>query len=131
MNYITAVVRKRESFDKLNILSFEANNQHLTMTSLALSDAIQEGTKVILAYKSTNVVLAKNLAGELSISNQLKVKIESLNRGKLLCSVKFIFIQELQESIITKASAERMKLQVGDEVIALIKASDLSIEEVL
>ncbi len=131
MNYITAVVRRRESFEKLNILSLEANNQHLTMTSLALSDTIQEGTKVILAYKSTNVILAKNLAGELSISNQLKVKIASLNIGKLLCSVRFIFTEELQEGIITKVSSERMKLRVGDEVIALIKASDLSIEEVL
>ncbi len=37
----------------------------------------------------------------------------------------------LLESIITVDSSKRMNLQIGDEVKILIKASNLSIEEVL
>jgi len=131
MNYINAVVRERESLENISLVSFEADSQTLIMVSLEPSDEIKQGKQVVLGFKSTNISLAKNFKGELSISNQLKVKIDSLNLGKLLCSVKFIFAGEIQESVITKASAERMNLQVGDEIIALIKSSDLSIVEVL
>jgi len=131
MNYINAVVRERESLENISLVSFEADSQTLIMVSLELSDEIKQGKQVVLGFKSTNISLAKNFKGELSISNQLKVKIDSLNFGKLLCSVKFIFAGEMQESVITKASVERMNLQVGDEIIALIKSSDLSIVEVL
>ena len=130
MNYINAVVRERESLENINLVSFEADKQSLKMISLELSQEVNEGKNVILGVKSTNIALAKNLDGMLSISNQLKVKIESINLGKLLCSVKFYFAGEVQESIITKSSAERMNLQIGDEIIALIKSSDLSIVEV-
>jgi molybdopterin-binding protein len=131
MNYINAVVRERESLENINLVSFEADKQSLKMISLELSDEIKQGKKVVLGIKSTNIALAKNLEGELSISNQLRITIASLNFGKLLCSVKFLFAGEMQESVITKASAERMGLKVGDEIIALIKSSDLSIVEVL
>ena len=131
MNYINAVVRDRESLKNINLVSFEADEQSLKMISLELSDEIKETKKVVLGVKSTNIALAKNLQGELSISNQLKVTIDSLSFGKLLCSVKFMFADAMQESVITKSSAERMNLQVGDEIIALIKSSDLSIVEVL
>ena len=131
MNYIRAIVDKRESCDNINIVSFITDEQSLSMISLELSEQIKHGVKVLLGVKSTNIALAKNLTGFLSVSNQLKVKIDSLTMGELLCSVKFEFADELQESIITKTSAERMQLQVGDEITALIKSSDLSIVEVL
>ena len=131
MNYINAVVRERESLENINLVSFEAAGQSLKMISLALSDEIKKETKVILGVKSTNIALAKNIQGDLSISNQLTIIITSLKLGKLLSSVKFEFAGELQESIITTASVERMNLQAGDKIIALIKSSDLSIVEVL
>jgi molybdopterin-binding protein len=35
------------------------------------------------------------------------------------------------ESIITSEAAQRMQLQVGMDVIALIKANDLSLEKII
>ena len=131
MNYIVAVVEERQSCESLNLVSFKADGQDLSMISLALPTEIKEGTKVRLGVKSTNIALAKNLSGELSFSNQLKIKIKSLHFGELLCSVKFEFSGEIQESVITKASVLRMNIQVEDELVALIKSSDLSIVEVL
>ena len=131
MNYINAVVKERESLENINLVSFEADGQQLKMISLSLLDEVKQEVKVVLGVKSTNIALAKSIQGDLSISNQLKITIASIKQGKLLCSVKFSFADELHESIITTASAERMQLQVGDEIIALIKSSDLSIMEVL
>ncbi len=131
MNTIRAVVNRRESCESINIVNFLADKQSLSMISLELSKEIREGVEVNLGVKSTNIALAKDFEGLLSLSNQLKVKISVLNFGVLLCSVKFEFAGDTLESIITKASAESMHLQIGDEITALIKSSDLSIIEVL
>ncbi len=131
MNYIRAVVSEIQRVDSLNIVSLKAGEEALKMIALELDRGIHVGTEVILGAKATNISLAKDLQGLLSISNKIHCKVESMNLGELLCSVKFFFLDEVLESIITKDSAMRMKLQVGDEVLALIKSSELSIVEVL
>ena len=131
MNYIRAVISKIQSVDSINIVSFQADNRILKMMALELNSSIQVGTKVIVGVKATNVSLVKDLSGLLSISNQLPCKVESIEFGELLCSIKMKFSGEVLESIITKDSAVRMNLQVEDEVVALIKSSELSIVEVI
>jgi molybdopterin-binding protein len=101
------------------------------MISLDLSDNVKIGQNILLRVKPTSVAIGKNIQGELSYSNQLNVKIISLKVGKLLCSLQLQFHDFLIESIITVDSQKRMNLQLNDEVLALIKSSDLSIGEVL
>ena len=131
MNYIKAVISEIRSVDNINIVSFKVGCEVLKMMSLELDKSLQIGTEVSLGTKSTNISLAKSFSGELSVSNQLLCRIILLEEGELLCRVKLSFLEYELESIITKDSARRMKLQEDDEVIALIKASELSIIEVL
>jgi len=131
MNQINASVTEIQSVDNLNIVTFDVNNYLLKMMSLDLSSELAVDTKVSLSFKPTTVAIAKNTSGELSFSNQLKVKIISMEVGKLLASLKLGFDAYTFESIITTASVKRMDLEVGESVIALIKSSDLSIGSVL
>lgn len=130
MNRIAAVITAIDSFDGINIVSFVADGQPMRMMALELNKRLQVGSKVILGVKASNIALAGGLKGVLSISNQLKVKIERVDNGELLSSVKFRFAGSLIESIITHDSSIRMNLRPGDEVVALIKSSELSILEV-
>jgi molybdopterin-binding protein len=130
MNRIAAVITAIDSFDGINIVSFVADSQPMRMMALELNKRLQVGSKVILGVKASNIALAGGLKGVLSISNQLKVKIERVDNGELLSSVKFRFAGSLIESIITRDSSMRMNLRPGDEVVALIKSSELSILEV-
>lgn len=130
MNRINAIVTAIDCVDNINIVSFEAAYQPMRMMALELNDTLVIGSKVTLGIKASNIALAKELSGMLSISNQLNVTIESINNGKLLSSIKFSFAGSLIESIITRESALRMDLQAGKSIIALIKSSELSILEV-
>jgi molybdopterin-binding protein len=47
-----------------------------------------------------------------------------------LSSISLLLVDSTIESVITTESAERMGLKVGDDVVALIKASEVSIEKV-
>ncbi len=131
MSQMVATVKTIENLEQLNIVSFEFQNLILKMMSLDLKPSIKVGTKVILSVKPTNIAIAKNLAGELSFSNQMVATIKALDNGKLLSSLSLEANGILFESIITVSSAQRMNLHINDEVLMLIKASDLSILEVL
>ncbi len=137
MSKLIATVKNIESVDELNIVTFICNDETLKMMSLDLNDSIQIGKRVVLVCKPTSVALAKPTMDHkgffemLSYANQIKVQISSMDVGLLLSSVKLQFGDFTLESIITTASVKRMNLNAKDELIALIKANELSIQEVL
>ena len=127
---IKATIKDIQNIDNLNIVKFDFYDTTLTMMSLELNDSVRVGTKAKLSIKPTHVAVAKNLSGELSYSNQLKAKVTSIENGKLLSSIKLKYFDTIIESIITSSSSKRMNLHVKDDVIVLIKASELSISEI-
>lgn len=131
MNTIQACITKIEGIDSVNLVSFDAQGESLVMMSLELNPSLEIGSRVLLGIKATTVSVAKEKQTMLSISNQMPVRIESINNGELLSSIKLSFSDTIIESIITKNSVLRMGLKPQDELIALVKASDLSIVEIL
>ena len=131
MSQLVATIKKITSVDNLNIVEFDFNGLTLKMMSLDLNADVQVGKKVKLSVKPTNISIAKNLIGEISLSNQIVATIENLENGQLLSSVSLKVHNTLLESIITVDSSKRMNLQIGEVVTILIKASNLSIGEVL
>jgi molybdopterin-binding protein len=124
-------VKEIEYCDSLHIIRFDFRGEVLSMMSLDISDNIKIGTRVKLVVKPTHIAIAKKFSGDVSYSNQLPCTIKSINNGKLLSSIKLSVYDTVLESIITVNSSQKMNLKVGDEVIAFVKASELSIGEVL
>jgi molybdopterin-binding protein len=131
MSQLVATIKKINNIDNLNIVEFDFFGKTLKMMSLDLSQNVQVGKKVKLLVKPTNISIAKNLNGDISFSNQLVATIQSLENGQLLSSVILKVNDIFLESIITKDSSIRMNLQINDEVTILIKASNLSIQEII
>ena len=131
MNKLRAKISDIKSVENLNIVNFDFNQQTLSMVSLDLDDEIEIDTAVELSAKSTHIAIAKEFTGELSYSNQIKATIVEIDYGQLLTSVKADVNGVLLESIITSNSANRMGLKNNDEVILLIKATELFISKVL
>jgi molybdopterin-binding protein len=131
MGKLIATIKTINNVENLNIVEFDFLNISLKMMSLDLNSDVQIGKKVKLSVNPTSISIAKNFVGEISLSNQLTAIIKDIENGKLLSSVTLKIDNFLLESIITTDSSKRMNLQIGDEVKILIKASSLSIEEVL
>jgi len=127
LNTIKATITDINSVDNLNIVSFISGALSLKMMSLDLNSSIKIGKDVILYAKPTAVAIGKNLSGMLSYSNKLNAVIETIDNGELLSSISLRVEDELLESIITVASSKTMDLKIADEVVVLIKASDLYI----
>ena len=131
MSQIIATIKNIRNVDSLNIVEFGFYNHTLKMVSLNLSKQISINKKVQLSIKPTNILIAKNLQGEISISNQLKAKIVKVENGELLSSILLKVEDTILESIITVDSSKNMNLVEDEEVLILIKASDLFIQEVI
>jgi len=65
----------------------------------------------------------------LSARNRLKGKIEELQLGGVMAHVVIRVGENLIESVITKRSADEMKLKVGDTVSAIIKSTEVMLEK--
>jgi molybdopterin-binding protein len=131
MSYIVATVTKIEYVKQLHIVEFDFQGLMLKMMSLDLNLNVQLGKKVVLTVKPTNIAVSKDFQGDISLSNKIVATIDHIENGELLSSITLHAKGVIFESIITVTSAQRMNLQTKDEVTLFIKASDLSILEVI
>ena len=63
---------------------------------------------------------------QLSARNQLRGRIASIKLGGIMAEVSIdLGIRDMLTSVITRASAEAMGLEVGQEVTAVIKSTEI------
>jgi molybdopterin-binding protein len=75
------------------------------------------------------IVQAYSLPMTLSARNRLVGKIVELQLGGVMAHVVVRVGENLIESVITKRSADEMKLKVGDMVSAIIKSTEVMLEK--
>jgi len=64
---------------------------------------------------------------QMSARNQLKGRVTALLMDGVMAEVRVTIGDQELVSIITRSSAQRMRLQVGDEVVAVIKSTEVMI----
>ena len=65
----------------------------------------------------------------LSARNHLKGEVTEVLLGTVTALITVKVGNEMVESVITRRSAEEMKLKKGDHVIAVIKATEVMIQK--
>ncbi|MBO9999688.1 MAG: TOBE domain-containing protein [Cyanobacteria bacterium SID2] len=67
------------------------------------------------------------MAIQISGRNQLRGRVTEVQLGDILASVTVQVGDNLIDAVITRRSAERLQLKVGDEVATLIKATEVMV----
>ncbi|TQJ86628.1 molybdopterin-binding protein [Streptomyces sp. SLBN-31] len=88
---------------------------------------LTDGTAVRVLVKSTEVSLATAPVAGLSIRNQLPGTVTGLATGGAMASVKVAVQGAELTSVITKDAAQDLGLASGTSVVALIKATEISL----
>ncbi len=65
----------------------------------------------------------------ISARNQLKGKISGIVLGDVMAEISIRVGQNMIDAIITRRSAEELKLKKGDTVIAVIKATEVMVSK--
>ncbi|MEU2713018.1 TOBE domain-containing protein [Streptomyces sp. NPDC007205] len=89
--------------------------------------ALAPGSPVRALVKSTEVSLATHRVEGLSIRNQLPGAVVGLTTGDAMASVKISVPGGELTAAITKDAATDLGLFVGSDVVALIKATEVSL----
>ncbi len=87
------------------------------------------GREVVVLFKESEVSLARNLSGLLSLRNRIRAQVRGIRRGQILSEVALDYQGQSISSVITTRAVQRLALQEGDEVEVLIKANEVSLQE--
>ncbi|MGD9489054.1 MAG: molybdopterin-binding protein [Calditrichaceae bacterium] len=130
MNQLTATITAIESSGHISLVDLKAGGAVFSCVVIEnpeSADYLKTGTEVSLLFKETEVSIAKNFSGEISLRNRIDSEITGLEKGAILTKITLKFNGLEIRSIITTRSADRLELKPGDRVTGLIKANEISI----
>jgi molybdate transport system regulatory protein len=108
-----------------------ASGQELTAAITRESaDELQliAGQPVTMLVKATDVALATGAVGDLSIRNQLPGRITSLTGGAAMTTLKVaVDGGGALTAVVTNDAVNDLDLSEGDEVLALVKSTEVSV----
>ena len=130
MNRLPGRIAAIETCGSIALVDVEAVGLQLTATLVgagALTDSWRPGMAVTLLFAETEVALAKNLSGLISMRNRLPGRIVALERGTVLTKVTLDIAGQRVVSVITTRSSHTLALQEGETVEALVKANEMGV----
>ncbi|NLY04120.1 MAG: TOBE domain-containing protein [Campylobacter sp.] len=122
-NKLLVKVTAVKSSGDLNILELYTKSG-LNLALVCLDSNIKVGDDIEVGVNPTNVFVG--LSGDnLSVSNKILVEIKSIEKGEILTKILGEFEGITLSSIITTNSANRLKLEIGENVYFLVKSTDM------
>lgn len=82
---------------------------------------------VTILFKETEVGLAKDLTGMISLRNRFRSVITKIDKGPILAKVTMDYKGHVIESVISAQSVIDMKLKTGEEVEWLVKTNEVTL----
>lgn len=131
MNRLAGVIDDISSDDGLHLITVRVGTDHFTAMHIGAGDdapAAALQAPVTLLFKETEVALARDLRGEISLRNRAGARITALAHGKLLSVVTLDYQGTPLTAIITRSSAQRLLLACGDEIEWLVKANEMAVD---
>ena len=130
MNKLTGIISQIQQSGAILLVDIDVDGHNFSAMVIESATHLEwliESNAVELVFKETEVSLAKNLSGMISMRNRMKCTVQQIERGELLSKVSLQFQKYTLISAITTRSVISLDLKVGDEVEALVKANEVSL----
>lgn len=130
MNVLIGKIEKVNSNDFMSIIEMSANNElfkTIVIETPSTAPFLKTGNEIKIMFKETEVSIAKNLSGGISLQNKMKCNIKEIKKGKLLSNILLDFKGIEISSIITSSAVDQLKLEINNKVTALIKTNEIII----
>ena len=130
MNRLTGIITQIQQSGAIMLVDIAVDGHGfsaLLIESATHPQWLQTGNTIDLVFKETEVTLAKVLAGVISTRNRMKCKVERIDRGELLSKITLKFQNNTITSALTTRAVDALRLMIGEEVEALVKANEVSL----
>lgn len=118
-----------EDMSLVNIRTEAGIMSALILETPVTADYLKTGRKVTVFFKESEVAVAKNLAGEISLRNRFESTVKKIRTGGIMSEVTFDLNGKDIVSLITKKSLERLSLKEGEKAEWLIKATEVALRD--
>ena len=88
---------------------------------------LKQGNLVYAVFKETEVSIAKDFTGKISLRNKIPCRVNQVERGELMSIIHMTFMDYQIQSAITTRSVDLLDLKKNDEVTAMIKANEITL----
>lgn len=83
------------------------------------------GDTISALIKGTDIMIAKAFSGMLSARNRARGMVRQIIQGDVLSKIYVESQGDMLHAIITNASLEEMGIKAGDEIMAIVKSTEL------
>jgi molybdate transport system regulatory protein len=130
MNKLPTTITAIQQSGTILLVDAEVDGQGfsaLLIESVTRPEWLEVGKAIDLVFKETEVSLAKELQGKISMRNRMKCVVLKVDKGELLSLITLQFKNFTIASAITTRSVLSLQIEIGDEVEALVKANEVSL----
>ncbi len=130
MNCLTGIIAQISQSGAImlvDLLVSEHPFSALLIESAQRPSWLNEGLQVEMVFKETEVSLAKNLSGLISLRNRMPCSVVAIEAGEILSTIVLDFKNRPIVAAITTRAAEALDLKEGDIVEAIVKANEISL----
>ena len=130
MNILSGHIAAIEAHGSVAIVDVTVAARLFTVTLLGSPEHLASwkiGQSVQLLFKESEVALAKNLSGQISLRNRLPGTIVAIEVGQVLTRAIIDMNGLMISSVITSRSARGLQLAIGDQVEGLVKSNEMSL----
>jgi len=130
MNQLIGTIALVESSPSMSIVDVDVAGDvfsAIVLETPVTADYLKKGAPITLLFKETEVSIAKNLTGEISLRNRFKAVIREVVSADILTKVSLDYKNTAIVSIISTRSAKRLSLKAGDRVEWLVKTNEVSL----
>jgi molybdopterin-binding protein len=130
MNRLNGIITNIQQSGAIILVDVDVYGQSVSamlIHSYEQDEWLKAGNNIMVVFKETEVSIAKELSGKISLRNRFNCIIESVKKGELLSEIKLKFGLYDLSSVITTRAVESLELKPGDQVEALVKANEVSL----
>ncbi|MFZ6819907.1 TOBE domain-containing protein [Undibacterium sp. Ji22W] len=131
MNKLPGKIISVETEGSIALIEVAVGELRLSATLMGTAEdflAWEMNQEVDLVFNEMEVAIAKSLSGQISLRNRLPGKVVGLEIGKVLARVVFIVDHTyLLSAVITRRSALKLELRLGDEIEGLVKSNEMNL----
>jgi len=128
VNQLTGQITAIESNHHVSLVDVTVEGEVFSATLLETPETapyLRLGQPVTMLFKETEVSLAKNLSGLITLRNRFPVTITEIERGTIMSAVRLAYRGLPLTSVVTTRSLDKLGLVPGDIVEALVKANEV------
>jgi molybdate transport system regulatory protein len=132
LNRLQGKITAIQSSGHLSLVDVDVDGDSFTSIVVETPETapyLAPGNTVLILFKETEVSLAKNLSGLISLRNRMLGVVRNIDQGALLSAVTLDYKGKSIVSVITTRSVQRLALKPGDAVEGLVKANELTVME--